>query len=885
MRTVVPRWRKCRAPAAGIAHLSCAPGLRLFANASFSPSPGTPGEGWGGGLTSDKRSAEKTPTSTLPRSTSGGGRNSPVAAVRRVACILAFVLAPTAAHAATPELAIVLPRGAQRGTEVDLSLRGQRLGDATQVLFYDPSITCTHLQIVSPTEVTAHIRIDPAAPLGEHQLRLCTSSGISELRTFYVGPFPIVLSKKPNNDFAHPQPVDLNVTVAGTIENEEVDYLVVQMKKGQRLAAEVHGMRLGTTDFDPYVAILDAHRFELAVSDDTALARQDSIASILAPADGRYIIQVRESSYGGNGDSKYLLHIGTYPRPLAIYPLGGQIGENLNAQLIGDVAGTIPVTVKLPDSPTPSFDYFAQQDGLCPPSPNFLRASPFPNMLEAEPNDDPKTATVYHGPLPVAFNGIISHKGDIDFFRFTAKGGKAIEMHVIARQLRSPLDSVLAVYNADGNRLADNDDAGGPDSYLRFNPPSDGDYLVSVTDQLRQGGPDYTYRVELEYVEPKLSLTIPVLEQGAASQRRQAIAVPRGNRFATLLRAQRADFGGELTLSSPDLPPGVTLVSENFPGNGDVIPVIFQAAPDAPTGGHLCTLTGRCTDPGNPVTGHFTQNVDLVYGPNNSPLYVSHTDRLAVTVTQEAPFKLRIEQPKTPLLQNGSMNLRVIADRAPGFKNPISVHMLFNPPGVSSSPSVDMPGDQNEVNYPLSANDGAETKHWKVCVLGQSDVGGELWVASDFVDLEVAPSILAMRLEMTAVERGKTAQVYCNVDQRNKFDGTATVKLMGLPQECTAADVPLTSSDQHIVFNLNTTDKSPVGQQSTLFCQVTFTQNGLPVLQGAGQGGVLRIDPPPAPRPNAPQVAVAAPPQRPAATVAGKPMSRLEKLRLEKEQQ
>ena len=67
--------------------------------------------------------------------------------------------------------------------------------------------------------------------------------------------------------------------------------------------------------FDPYVAILDTNRFELAVSDDTALALQDPIASIVAPADGKYIIQVRETSYGGDGENQYLLHVGTYPRP------------------------------------------------------------------------------------------------------------------------------------------------------------------------------------------------------------------------------------------------------------------------------------------------------------------------------------------------------------------------------------------------------------------------------------------------------------------------------------------------------------------------------------------------------------------------------------------
>ena len=93
----------------------------------------------------------------------------------------------------------------------------------------------------------------------------------------------------------------MNVTVNGVADNEDVDYFVVEAKKGERITAEVEGMRLGITLFDPYVAILDAKRFELASSDDAALIWQDGFASILAPEDGKYIIQVRESAYAGNG--------------------------------------------------------------------------------------------------------------------------------------------------------------------------------------------------------------------------------------------------------------------------------------------------------------------------------------------------------------------------------------------------------------------------------------------------------------------------------------------------------------------------------------------------------------------------------------------------------
>ena len=37
----------------------------------------------------------------------------------------------------------------------------------------------------------------------------------------------------------------MNVTVTGVADNEDVDYYVVEAKKGDRISAEVEGLRLG----------------------------------------------------------------------------------------------------------------------------------------------------------------------------------------------------------------------------------------------------------------------------------------------------------------------------------------------------------------------------------------------------------------------------------------------------------------------------------------------------------------------------------------------------------------------------------------------------------------------------------------------------------------
>ena len=93
---------------------------------------------------------------------------------------------------------------------------------------------------------------------------------------------------------------------------------------------------------------MNAKRFELGASDDAALAWRDCFTSIIAPENGKYIVQVRESAYAGNAGCFYRLHVGNFPRATAILPAGGKPGESVSVRWIGDPAGETTSTIKLP---------------------------------------------------------------------------------------------------------------------------------------------------------------------------------------------------------------------------------------------------------------------------------------------------------------------------------------------------------------------------------------------------------------------------------------------------------------------------------------------------------------------------------------------------------
>jgi hypothetical protein len=283
-----------------------------------------------------------------------------------------------------------------------------------------------------------------------------------------------------------------------------------------------------------------------------------------------YTIEMRDTSYGGPGDTPYRLHIGSFPRPTAVYPAGGKAGEELEVTFVGDSAGEFKQKVKLPAEPAERFGLFAEKGGQISPSPNWVRVSPFANVLESEPNDERELASGAYIDLPLALNGILNKPGDADWFKFTAKKGQALEIAVYARRLRTPVDSVLSVYDSKGGSLSSNDDGAGSDSTAKFNAPADGDYFLRVSDHLKQGGPDYVYRVEVTTSQPSVALNIPQVARND-SQSRQYIAVPRGNRFATVIAARRTNFSGDLAFSIDDLPTGLKMHADTMLGKVDQI--------------------------------------------------------------------------------------------------------------------------------------------------------------------------------------------------------------------------------------------------------------------------------------------------------------------------
>ncbi|QDT35778.1 peptidase [Stratiformator vulcanicus] len=800
-----------------------------------------------------------------------------------VAFAVAFISAPLL-QAATPQLSVILPRGIQRGAESELTFRGSRLTDVEEVMLYDEGI---EVLSVDPDEkgrvVKVRVRAAEDCKLGEQRVRLRAKTGLSDVATFVVGPYPSVDEKEPNNDFEAPQQIDRNITIHGVANREDVDYFVIDAAEGERISVEVEGVRLGSRNFfDPYVAILDEDRFELVVADDTPLVRQDAVASVIAPKDGRYIIEMRESTYRGRGDSYYRLHVGTFPRPTAVYPPGGPRGGSIDLRFIGDPSGAIERNVTLPSEGDWTELEIADDTGVAP-SPHRFRLADEQNILEQEPNDDRKQATP--GVLPCAFNGIIEKYGDVDHFKFSAKKGQRFDLQCYARRLRSPLDPVVNVYRLEnGQGIKGNDDQRGQlDSGFDFRVPEDGEYVIRVRDHLGRGGKNFVYRIEFVGGEKSISFGFP--QYSRYGQERHYMTIPRGGRLANIFNARRSGIGDGVAFNFEGLPEGVTAVELPLSKGSNSTPILFTAAEDAPLGGTLVNVRPKLAESGEEVAGGFSQGATMTRGPGNSSMWNISTDRLAVAVVESLPYSIEVKPPTAPLIRNGRVNLPVTIHREEGFEKDVTLEFRYRPPGVSARSNLKVKKDQSEANYQLSANGKAALGTHQVFVFALADDGGPTMTSSQLFEIQIEDPPVTVNPQQVAAEQGSELLVPLKAVWAEGASDSVLVRLKGLPHRVTADELTLTPGITEAAFTLQIDAESPTGVHKGLFCEVEQTF-GEETVQYRGGGTHLRIDKPRKPKPEkkpkaeSPPKEEAAPKKEP----PKKPLSRLELLRQQAEE-
>ena len=398
--------------------------------------------------------------------------------------------------------------------------------------------------------VLIEVTVDADAPCGERELRIGTSSGLTNPMVFEVGVYPEVCELEPNDRRAHPdvrnlpnaanqfgiprlralppiQSIQLPVVLNGQILPGDVDRFRFQAQKGQPLVIETQARKLVPylADavpgwFQATVALYDARGREVAFADEYRFD-PDPVLFCRIPADGDYELEIRDAIYRGREDFVYRVTVGEKPFITEMFPLGGQAGVKTTATVKGwnlpavrlplDTAAGDPL-IRTTDCRGPG--WFSNQVAYAVGS--------LPERLEHEANDT--LASAEEVAWPVIVNGRIDRPGDVDVFRFQGRQGDRVVAEILGRRLNSPIDSCLRLTDDAGRVLAWNDDhmvkdghlhkdrlglmTHHADSYLQAKLPRDGTYCVHVTDTQGQGSEAHGYRLRLSPPQPDFALRI-----------------------------------------------------------------------------------------------------------------------------------------------------------------------------------------------------------------------------------------------------------------------------------------------------------------------------------------------------------------------------------------
>lgn len=413
-----------------------------------------------------------------------------------------------------------------------------------------------------------------------------------------------------------------------------------------------------------------------------------------------------------------------------------------------------------------------------------------PEVLEDEIDGRPVPQYVT---LPVTANGRIFPREDVDIWTFDAEAGQPVTCEVHASRIASPIDSHLEIRGPQGERIVENDDHSGTDSWLRFTPRVSGKYQAHIRDVEFRGLQDYVYRLTIT-AGPYVDRVFPLGGRRGETVQFQLLGqnVP-GQPVAVTLPADRTGLtavnlsvGGELSnkvlIDVGDLPevveasgssgadqpsPALQLplhVNGCIRMPGEIDRWTFHASQgqviecelwSARLGSRLDAVVtildsqrkallqvGSTAD--NPVEprgtltipadGDYTLEVRDVL---NSRGGADFAYRLRLGLAPGPDFRLSLASDALTLPRGGEAKLKVIAERSGGFAGEIKLQFNGIPEGVTLT-SDTIAGDKSEIEVIFKADAKSKVQGLFFTVDGTAKRGDETVLRRAFVSVPPA---------------------------------------------------------------------------------------------------------------------------------------------------
>ncbi len=619
------------------------------------------------------------------------------------ACLLAV-----SAHAEPPGVSHIFPAGGQRGTTVEFRVGGfylhgqagfEMTGGGVQA---SPEVAAVENFWIEgpmilkpdsqqkedyPKDHAGRVTIAADATPGVRHWNCRTSQGSTPTMKFVVGDLPEIVEHEIEGA-PIPEHVTLPVTINGRIfPREDVDLWTFHAEQGQTISCALASRSLGY----PLEAVL-----EILAPDGRAVRdvrRQtdnagDPSAVFTARVAGDYTVKVSDAGFAGGPHFVYRLTLQAGPRLESIFPLGGRRGETVKFLVNGNREVAVPLNLATGHVLNQRVDDL----GVVA-----LQVDDLPELREGDPAGTPFT-------LPAMLNGCIAHAGEVDVWSVDLKKGQPISLEVLAAQLGSKLDSVLAISEAGGAEVARNDDrnAGSADSALQFTAPKDAVYEVRVSDRFAtRGGPAFGYRLRATSVqEPDFELTLAAdflnLTRQTEAEAADTDAKKKPAAKASIVRLNMTPIGSfakDVKLEAIGLPEGVTLETPLLSGKQKFVDLRFLAPPRTKIQVANVIIRGTAEVDGKTLTHDAT--FPTAFG---EPV----ADHLRLAVAPPVPFRHIGEYWVTNDQPSGTTMSKHFELQRDNFNGPITVSLADRQgrclQGLTAQPMV-VPAGATEFTY------------------------------------------------------------------------------------------------------------------------------------------------------------------------------------------
>jgi hypothetical protein len=636
----------------------------------------------------------------------------------RLVSVLLLLWCTPNLRADSPVASYIFPAGGQRGKTVDIRVGGlflykscgfEMLGPGIKapaqlqrtrtVWFEGPVIPQPESQQQEdyPRDMAGKIEIAADAPLGVRHWRTWTAQGATPAMRFVVGDLPEIVEEEIDGN-AVPVPVQLPVTINGRIfPREDVDVWSFPARKGLSIVCEVMAARLGSP-LDSRLEILDPHGKKIAENDD--YFGSDSYLRFTAAEDGTYQVKIHDVNYRGGQAYVYRLTITADPHVERVFPLGGRRGSKVMATLTGQGLPSTPVQVQLPGD---AADVYAYQFSFGGKQTNPVLFD-VDDLLEVMKSDGTRSISA-----PAMCNGRIDKPGAADSWPFTTKKGETWEIELRAQRLGSPLAGVLTVKDAGGKELqkVDSTATGQGDPSLRFTAPSDGLYVVEVSERFAfRGGPEFSYRLRVDHPSTKqdFRLSVPA----------DVVALERGGQAKLKVNAVRlGGFSEAINLVIEGLPAGVIATSAAIPAKQTSVDVTLKTDQTALIRASRLTIRGSAAIDGQPLTRVATASSQVGGRAPAMPVLrgAPEPDSILLAVTLPTAFKV-VADHDMRWAPRGSVHHRRYRLERNGFDGPLEISLADRQArhlqGVTG-PTFVVPPGKSEFDYPITMPPWMET--------------------------------------------------------------------------------------------------------------------------------------------------------------------------------